>query len=71
MKWHLSKVAKDYTMKEKMDNNYLKEIIVKSILSIFIYTSYLSNIKSGNPMKNDVLMFFRFNRLKTIVSSNR
>lgn len=71
MKWHLSKVAKDYTMKEKMDNNYLKEIIVKSILSIFIYTSYLSNIKSGNPMKNDVLMFFRFNRLKTIVLSNR
>lgn len=55
----------------KMDNNYLKEIIVKSILSIFIYTSYLSNIKSGNPMKNEVLMFFRFNRLKTIVSSNR
>lgn len=71
MKWHLLKVAKDYTMKEKMDNNYLKEIIVKSILSIFIYTSYLSNIKSGNPMKNEVLMFFRFNRLKTIVSSNR
>lgn len=71
MKWHLSKVAKDYTMKEKMDNNYLKEIIVKSILSIFIYTSYLSNIKSGNPMKNEVLMFFRFNRLKTIVLSNR
>lgn len=71
MKWHFVEGSERLHNEGKMDNNYLKEIIVKSILSIFIYTSYLSNIKSGNPMKNEVLMFFRFNRLKTIVSSNR
>lgn len=54
----------------RMSNNYFKEIIVKSILSIFIYHIYFP-IKNGNPMKNEVLTFFRFNRLETIGSSNR